>query len=265
VNAVRLPDNPTKQMNKIISALLFVLCGSAHAVSFDELLKPENLRYSWQKAVVYEPDSIFPKSIEFLNSPSKYPVMIYMHGCAGLNDDSREWARIIKNLGFIVIQPDSFAIPGRRSNCDSQNQRAQIIQGFDSFRLRNQELFQARNELLKLSWVNQDRVFLMGHSEGGMTVSRTSATGFKAVIASGYWCHEALQIKHGAAPFLLLNWQEDPWYRNRSKERNTDICQWHVDNRPSTAQVIIEGQGHATSGSRKAKLAVEEFLKPFRD
>lgn len=252
-------------MNKIISALLFVLCGSAHAVSFDELLKPENLRYSWQKAAVYEPDSILPKSIEFLNSPSKYPVMIYMHGCAGLNDDSREWARTIKNLGFIVIQPDSFAIPGRKSNCDPQNQRAQIIQGFDSFRLRNQELFQARNELLKLSWVNQDRVFLMGHSEGGMTVSRTSAMGFKAVIASGYWCHEALQIKHGAAPFLLLNWQEDPWYRNRSKERNTDICQWHVNNRPSTTQVIIEGQGHATSGSRKAKLAVEEFLQPFRD
>lgn len=248
-------------MKKIFGTLILLLSGVVNAQTFQDLLKPENLIQSWKKAVVFEPDSFFPKSIDFLNTPSKYPILIYLHGCAGLNADSTEWARTIKNLGFIVVQPDSFAIPGRNMNCNPQNQTTQVIEGFDSFKLRNNELRQARDELLKLPWVTKDKVFLMGHSEGGMTVSRTPISGFKAVISSGYWCRKGLRIKHGSSPFLMLNWQEDPWFLNRSNYRNTDICQLHVDQRPSTNQVLIEGKGHATSGSRVAKLAVEKFLK----
>lgn len=89
------------------STFFFVIalfyCLTAKAEYFENLLKTENLKQSWIKAVVYEPDSIFSKSIDFLNQPSKYPVLIYLHGCTGLTDDLREWARTIKNFGFIVI------------------------------------------------------------------------------------------------------------------------------------------------------------------
>ena len=69
-----------------------IYCLAAKAQGFEDLLKPENLSQSWMKATVYEPDSIFPKSIEFLKQSSNYPVLLYLHGCAGLNDDSRDWA-----------------------------------------------------------------------------------------------------------------------------------------------------------------------------
>jgi dienelactone hydrolase len=241
--------------------IAIVYCLTARAQSFEELLKPENLSQSWIKATVYEPESIFPKTIEFLNKPSKYPVLIYMHGCTGLNDDSREWARTIKNLGFIVVQPDSFAIPGRRSNCDPKAQRGQIIKGFNSFKLRNQELRYARNELLKLAWLEKNKIYLMGHSEGGMAVSRTPVGGFRAIISSGYWCHERLEIKHGSSPFLFINWEDDPWFRSRAENRNPEICQQLTEKRKGTKQLILKGEGHATSLSSSAKQAVENFLK----
>lgn len=242
-----------------VIALLFSL--AAIASDFDALLKPDNLRQSWAKATVYEPNSFFPKSIDFLDKPSQFPVLLYLHGCAGLNDDAREWARIIKNFGFIVIQLDSFAIPGRRSNCDPKNHQGQLIEGFDSFRLRNAELRQARDELYKLKWLDKQAIYLMGHSEGGMAVSRTPVHGFRAVIASGYWCHERLEIKHGSAPFLFLNWENDPWFRARASNRNPSICQQHADRRPNTKQITILGEGHATSGAKEARMAVEAFLK----
>lgn len=247
---------------KLLVYVILTICSLAvYAVKFEDLLQPHNLKYSWINASVYEPDSFFPKSIDFLDKPSEFPVLLYLHGCAGLNDDAREWARTIKNLGFIVVQPDSFAIPGRRSNCDPKNHQAQVIEGFDSFRLRNAELRQARDELHKLKWLDKQKIFLMGHSEGGMTVSRTPLDGFRAVISSGYWCHERLEIKHGGAPFLFLNWEADPWFRARANNRNPTICQQHADRRPSTKQTIILGEGHATSTSNEAIKTVQEFLR----
>jgi dienelactone hydrolase len=254
-----LPKELALKSTFVLIAIIY--CLTAKAQSFEDLLKPENLSQSWMKATVYEPDSIFPKSVEFLRQPSKYPVLVYMHGCAGLNDDSREWARTIKNFGFIVVQPDSFAIPGRRSNCDPNAQRRQIIDGFDSFKLRNQELRYARDELLRLPWLDKNKIYLMGHSEGGMTVSRTPVEGFKAVISSGFWCHRRLEIKHGGAPFLFLNWENDPWFRDVPDKRNPQICQQLSEKRASTEQVLLVGQGHATSQSDSAKMAVEKFLK----
>jgi predicted esterase len=120
---------------------------------------------------------------------------------------------------------------------------------------------QARNELRKLDWLDQKRIFLMGHSEGGMTVSRTGIDSFRGVIASGYWCHQGLVVKHATAPFLFLNWREDPWFMGRAASRNPTICQQHADQRPATTQVLLDGRGHATSGSPEAKEAVEKFLK----
>jgi dienelactone hydrolase len=248
-------------MRFLVLFFSFAMSTSVAAMSLDELLEPDKLSYSWVKAVVYMPESMFPKTVEILSQPSKHPVLIYLHGCAGLNDDSREWGRFIKNLGFIVIQPDSFAIPDRKSNCDPRTQTPMLLKDFDTFKLRNRELLQARNELRKLDWLDQKRIFLMGHSEGGMTVSRTGIDSFRGVIASGYWCHQGLVVKHATAPFLFLNWREDPWFMGRAASRNPTICQQHADQRPATTQVLLDGRGHATSGSPEAKEAVERFLK----
>ena len=248
-------------MKSTFVVIAITYCLAAKAQGLEDLLKPENLSQSWIKATVYEPDSIFPNSIEFLKQSSKYPVLLYLHGCTGLNDDSRNWARTIKNFGFIVVQPDSFAIPGRRANCDPETQTRHIIDGFNNFKLRNQELRYARDELLKLPWLDKNKIYLMGHSEGGMTVSRTPVQGFKAVISSGFWCHRHLEIKHGGAPFLFLNWENDPWFRDVPDLRNPKICQQLTEKRAQTEQVLLSGQGHSTSLSSSAKLAVEKFLK----
>ncbi len=74
-----------------------------------------------------------------------------------------------------------------------------------------------------------------GHDRGclnGMTVSRTRVDSFRGVIASGYWCHQKLEVKHGAAPFLLL-----------IGERIRGLWSWrHLAIPPSVSSTQISGQ-----------------------
>ena len=62
-------------------------------------------------------------------------------------------------------------------------------------------------------------------------------------------------------PLSSLNWREDPWFTERATFRNPTSCQQHADQRPGTEQVLLDGRGHATSGSREAKDAVARFLR----
>lgn len=248
------------------SSLLLSVTVSTHAYDFESLFKPENLSQSWAKAVVYVPDSFFPKDIDFfLSKPKSHNVMIYLHGCSGITDDTREWGRILKSLGFLVIIPDSFAIPGRKSNCDPSNYKRGQIKGFNAFELRDYELMQVMTELQKLQWIDMSKVFLMGHSEGGMAVSLTAVKGFKAVVATGYWCRDTLNLKHGYSPFLFVNWERDPWYSEGSRQQSFKYCEEVSKSRSNTRQVLLQGEGHSTSKSSQARKAVEDFLRPFLD
>jgi dienelactone hydrolase len=40
-----------------------------------------------------------------------------LHGCAGIGEHEKKWAQNLKSEGFIVVLPNSFAIPNREINC----------------------------------------------------------------------------------------------------------------------------------------------------
>ena len=148
----------------------------------------KGIEKSWDESRVYVPGSFFEKSISNLKLEKKYPVVIYLHGCNGITsfNDTR-WGKFISEMGFVAILPDSLARPGRISNCDpsttSTSHRFPMALPY-----REQEIFYAINELKKMTWVDSENIFLMGHSEGANAVAITKAKGVRGVILSSGYC-----------------------------------------------------------------------------
>ena len=52
-------------------------------------------------------------------APPPVPVVVFMHGCTGIwTSDTPAWVSFLASHGYAVVAPDSFARPGRLSNCD---------------------------------------------------------------------------------------------------------------------------------------------------
>jgi hypothetical protein len=211
---------------------------------------PEVMR-TWDKAIVYVPGSRWTKTPSSVELKDKHPVMVYLHGCAGItNFNDRPWARLIADLGLVVVMPDSFARKYRPSNCDPRERRTGYFPLANLF--RQEEISWALQQLQKAAWADTTRLFLMGHSEGGVAVSRYNATGFKGVIVSGHDCSGANW--NLGTPVLTLNYNTDPW--NRFSDMK---CSSRVGLREIT-EVVLPGHEHETYFSRDARSAVNEFL-----
>jgi hypothetical protein len=206
---------------------------------------------TWDKAIVYVPGSRWAKTPSSVDLKDKHPVMVYLHGCTGItNFNDRPWAKLIADLGFIVVMPDSFARNYRPSNCNPSERRTGYFPIANLF--RQEEISWALQQLQQVPWADSNRLFLMGHSEGGVAVSRYNASGFKGVIVSGHDCSGANW--NLGTPVLSLNYKTDPW--NRFSDMK---CSSRVGLRKIT-EVILPGHEHETYFSKDARSAVQEFL-----
>ena len=95
---------------KQIALLSFFISSSVFA---------QDVEKSWEDAVVYVPGKTFTTSVNKISVDKPMPVVIYLHGCAGINrTHDASWASLLTGQGFIVVMPDSMARPGRIPNCD---------------------------------------------------------------------------------------------------------------------------------------------------
>ena len=128
----------------------------------------------------------------------KYPVIIYMHGCTGISDhNAGSGVFLAAELGVAVIQPASFARNYRPRNCGSAGKKGGYFRQAIHFRIA--EANYAIREARKLSWVDPKNVFLMGHSEGGITTAKFRGEPVNARVIEGATCH--------------MDW--DDWVRSR--------------------------------------------------
>jgi hypothetical protein len=208
---------------------------------------------SWDKAVVYIPESIFLKSTSNLQLEKKYPVVIYLHGCTGItsNHDLR-WSRFISNLGFVVILPDSFARPSRISNCDPVNA---VRTGRFPFALayREQEIAYAISQLKKTNWADMSNIFLMGHSEGANAVAQTNIIGFRGMIMSSGFCADGIKFENGVKG-LVINFENDPWHKGGGR------CQ-QPRNDGSLSMLFLTDYAHNSFDYPRVRDEVQQFLK----
>ena len=99
--------------------ILFFLWAFATAAANAMMVQGFDVSKAWDSAVVYVPSNFLPKRVIDVKADAPQPVVILLHGCGGIDVHDRRWAENLKSQGFIVVMPDSLAIPGRSKNCDS--------------------------------------------------------------------------------------------------------------------------------------------------
>jgi dienelactone hydrolase len=170
-----------------------------------------------------------------------FPAVIYLHGCSGLNDASRErFAEMLNGWGYVSLAVDSFATRGIKEDCDHPMPD------------READATGALMYLSKLSFIDQGRIAVVGSSEGGIVTFRLAAVqdakvfdvpndlGFRAAIAFYPLCSAASERM--AIPTLVLIGEKDDWTPAKNRERWMEL---RNGTGASVKLVIYPGAYHA--------------------
>lgn len=240
-------------MKKIIIFL------TSYALIFSNLCFSKDVEYSLERAPVLMPFTGSRITFAEIKLDKPTPVMIYLHGCGGINPyhDLYGWGEYIAKMGFLVILPDSFSRPNRIANCNSATKQfGTFPQVWD---YRQQEISYTLENLKNIKNVDQNAIFLMGHSEGGVAAAQNNNDKFKGVIISAWTCSIRVSGLMSARETAVLamghtkdSWHDTPALRGR--------CIDFANGRKVT-QLDLEGYGHDTFVEQQAKIAAFKFLK----
>jgi len=248
-----------------LAALLLMEAVPARAADWRE-----EARVAWERAYVMLPvardrliggrmgDALVREELAGLDPGRRLPAVLYIHGCSGLVPGNFDYMNLLAEAGHAVIAPDSFARPGRPKTCDPRRHRG--IPGAPFARvaaMRQEEIAYSQERLRDLAWVDHERVFLMGHSQGGGAAAAYPNGGFRGVIVSGSTCQYGMNAPEGT-PLLALYSENDPWRGRRSPRGCAD---WgRVYNRPIEFH-LFPGDAHNLAGDARARALILDFLK----
>jgi dienelactone hydrolase len=190
----------------------------------------------------------------------RLPVIIYAHGCTGIG--SSPFFRALARAGYVVIAPDSMARRYRPLQCDPETQTGGYNRFVYDFRLT--EISFALDRLKRLPWVDRNRVFLIGVSEGGVAAALYRGDEFRARVIAQWTCTGAPLVQGIAAPFnepvLSLVRDADPWYdKSRTKNQRGD-CGAFMQGKPLSRSIVLKGGDHDILGDRENVRTILSFL-----
>lgn len=141
------------------------------------------------------------------------PAIILLHTCVGITEHEEMWSERLVSWGYVVLSVDSFTPRGFDYVCDGRVGGG----GLTTPWLRALDAYGAKRYLSTRSFVDPDRVAVMGMSHGGMTVLETIKQSisealemkpFQAAIAFYPLCSVPEPIN---TPTLILTGSEDSW------------------------------------------------------
>lgn len=243
---------------KFFAASLILFNSSLSHAQFG--YKDANL--SWEKATSYVPGYFFSRAPDNIQLEKKMPVVIFMHGCTGIFTEERNWASFISELGYVVIFPNSFARKERIPNCDSRQKRT----GWsfpNAYQYRQEEIEYALSKLKTYSWVDANKIFLMGFSEGGLATAKAPQSDFKGKIILGWTCTNNVFTDLGGiegpktTPILAIAFLQDEW----RGPNNTARCIDQAEGFDNFTQVDFDGTSHDVYYKSESRFAVKKFLE----
>ncbi len=171
-----------------------------------------------------------------LKPGAKAPAVLLLHGCSGLARGPAPRRLLLMKWGYAIFQPDSFARPGRTCN------RTTLFK-------RMEELDYALKMIRGLPWVDQDRVILMGISQGGAAVATWGQPGFAAHIILEHDCGGRKSKAPEGTPVLAVIGEKDDY---------TPGSNCKIDPKAGGSKsIVIPDAGHVLDFPEKA---VEAFL-----
>ena len=171
------------------------------------------------RAMLYRPEGKGP-----------FPAVVALHGCSGLTHKTdgvagrySDWAQVLVNAGFVVLYPDSYGSRGLGAQCTVRNRRIRTE------RERVEDANAARHWLQAQSYVQADRISLLGWSNGGISVlwavrrhgtAQGEKADFRSAVAFYPGCGRLDNTAWSARiPTLILIGSLDDWASARGCEQ----------------------------------------------
>ena len=239
----------------VFSVLLLTACaGTAPPVD-----RQAEIERTWEQARVHLPGRFDPMPMREVATDRPWPVVLYFHGCTGIVHHDRRWGDALSAIGVAVVEPDSFARTNRRSNCAPGTHQVYLFP--EASRMREEEVRHAVARAQKTTWIDPERIFVMGHSEGGLAAMISVVPGVRATIVSGWACSSFNPRFIGipqpsAQPLLIFGYDVDPWYATRNGS-----CLDHLVGRTATEYVRLGSTGHNTAQSQLARDEAAKFIR----
>ena len=177
------------------------------------------------------------------------PAVIYLHGCAG-NTVGDAWAQKFNELGYAFFAPDSLARP-RRSLCGTGRTRMTTYR----IPMRTEELLYTLQQLRKADWIDQERIVLMGSSEGAQAASVYRGDEFAAVVLSATDCRFSGGSPKTPRSIPVLNMVGE-----NDRQGGGSGCSIFRTVGGSKL-VVIEGAPHKLAAFPEAREVLEHFLE----
>jgi dienelactone hydrolase len=136
-----------------------------------------------------------------------FPAIVLLHQCSGLNISLADWAKAAVANGYAVLLVDSFGQRDVKSVCGGPRAGVNLPRG-------TRDALQAADHLRRQSFVDKDRIALVGFSWGAMVglmadsqhyiAALDAGSGFNAVASFYPGCFR-IYPPNGSPPFEILN------------------------------------------------------------
>lgn len=250
-------------LHKIIFTILLAFSNNvfAYLVYGENPAQEYDVRKSWEQSVVHVPGNFLTKTVDTVNVSAAMPVVVFLHGCAGIGVTERRWADFLKAENFIVVLLNSYAIDNREKNCIPAT-RTTNIGKVPVNSLRPAEAEYAMSKLKEKAWADKNNIFLMGHSEGGMGTFLTRDVGFSGIVITGFVCFLKRPFASSKdTPTLIINYERDPFFEKPDRDYLQCSDKFYWSFRTNTKEILLPGRGHGSADNRTAQEAVTTFLK----
>ncbi|GAB5469247.1 MAG: hypothetical protein Kilf2KO_22770 [Rhodospirillales bacterium] len=198
-----------------------------------------------------------------------WPVVVYAHGCSGHWRATQETGRALARAGFLVVAPDSFARLDKPVSCTTNPIRGGLHRAVLGW--RQAEMAHAIDRVRALPGLDRDAVFLMGHSEGGITAATFTGRPLAGRVVEGWTCHAGWPEYKGLAapagePVLSLVGEDDPWFRLPILSGD---CGAFMTERPESRSLVLRApsplaKAHWLSEDPAIQAEIVAFLESHR-
>ncbi|MGV7224784.1 MAG: dienelactone hydrolase family protein [Nitrospinales bacterium] len=194
-------------MPKKCLILILLILGFTFQISFAENIKFKSTRKGTDGKLI-----VLTGILTKPDGDGPFPAVVFLHGCAGLevnNNRDIAWVNQFVKWGYVTLQVDSLKPRGLSNICTDRDLIVRMLGE------RAQDANDAKSYLAKLSFVDRNRIAVLGWSHGGTTILDVVASikrdisSFKAAIAFYPYCYKTLYNLN--SPILILIGEKDDW------------------------------------------------------
>ena len=257
----------------LLAAIFAGAIGSAESARREDASKATRtlspVEMTWAGASVYVPaggadnhtscegtmgESNVQSCFEGAKLPKSKLIVIYLHGCDGMNASGLE---LLRRLGQMYVAPNSFQRPGRSADCAVSSDKKGIV------RMRLEETDYAIEKIRANPNLKDARIVIMGFSEGAVTAALHRAKGEIGKIIIGWSCHSADPWFDGIRgdiniPVAAIEGSNDHYTQNSSNRGN---CGTFIPTATSSFSLILKGREHQVMREAETYEALTRYFK----